>query len=407
MNKNKKSILLYPAGIPQKEAFIEAKRQGLRIVSVDRNPDAPLKQLADDFYHLDPSDETAFLKFLREYKQKRVLDGVLIVGCDLPVSCAVAGEELGTPAIGKSSAILTVDKIAMKEQFKQFDVSTPDFFAVSSGDEVRQIVENYNTRMIIKPNDNCGARGVMQLKPGDDYNKIFNYAKANSKKDGKVILEIFEEGTQISIEGLVYEKVIVTGFADRNYEYIDRFFPHVIENGATMPTALSAEEKGALIKEFIKGVKALGIDNSVAKGDIVYGENGPKVIEIAGRVSGGKFASMLVPESTGVNLLEAAISLATGKAPEIEKLKPHFERGVAVRYMFPPEGILISIEGVEEARKIPGVLELVTLVKPGEKVGVIRSHADRAGWVVAVGNNRKEAVQIVEKAINSVVFNVK
>jgi biotin carboxylase len=170
--------------------------------------------------------------------------------------------------------------------------------------------------MVIKPNDNCGARGVMQLRPGDDYDAAFNYAKVNTKKDGKVILEKFKEGVQISIEGLAYGDVTVTSFADRNYSFLDHFPPYIIENGATMPTALSAEKKDAVIQEFIKGVKALGIDNSVAKGDMVMGKDGPAVIEIAGRISGGKFATKMVPESTGVNLLEAAISLAVGKSPE-------------------------------------------------------------------------------------------
>jgi biotin carboxylase/2-polyprenyl-3-methyl-5-hydroxy-6-metoxy-1,4-benzoquinol methylase len=406
-NKNKLSLLLYPAGIAQEEAFIEAKRQGLKIVTVDENPDAPLKPLADEFHHVNPADEGTFLKFIREYKHNNTLDGVLIVGCDLPVSCAIAGKELGTPAISPVAASLTVDKIAMKERLRECDVAVPDFFAVCSGTEVRQIVEGFGSKMVIKPNDNCGARGVMQLHPGDDYDAAFNYAKVNTKKDGKVILEKFIKGVQISIEGLAYGNVTVTSFADRNYEHIDHLSPYIIENGATMPTELSAEKKDAVIQEFIKGVKALGIDNSVAKGDMVMGKDGPVVIEIAGRISGGKFATKMVPESTGVNLLEAAISLAVGKSPEIKKLKPLFERGVAVRYMFPPKGILVSIDGVEEARAMSGILELVTVANPDEEVGLISCHADRGGWVVAVGKTRTEAVRNAEKAIKTVVFNVR
>jgi hypothetical protein len=75
--------------------------------------------------------------------------------------------------------------------------------------------------------------------------------------------------------------------------------------------------------------------------------------------------------------------------------------------MFPPKGILLSIDGVEEARAMPGVIELITVVNPGEEVGIITCHADRGGWVVAVGKTRTEAVHNAEKAIKTVVFNVR
>ena len=59
-------ILLLPAGIPQREAFIQAKKLGLYIVTVDRSGAAPCFRLADEHFSLDPGNETELLDFVAE-----------------------------------------------------------------------------------------------------------------------------------------------------------------------------------------------------------------------------------------------------------------------------------------------------------------------------------------------------
>ena len=49
-------ILLFPAGMAQREAFLAARELKLYIVAVDRDPEAPCRQLADEFFTLDPGD---------------------------------------------------------------------------------------------------------------------------------------------------------------------------------------------------------------------------------------------------------------------------------------------------------------------------------------------------------------
>ena len=399
-------ILLFPAGILQREAFIQAKELGLHIVTVDRSPDAPCFKLADEHFCLDPGNEDELLNFVAEYHLQKPLSGALVVGCDIPVSCAKVARFLGTPAISIEAAQLTVNKLAMKKVLREQDLPVPDFFEVRCASDLERYVNEYDCKMALKPNDNCAARGVLQICPGSDYEKAFAYARQNVKESG-VVLEKFESGPQVSIEGLVYdEKVCVTGFADRNYEFIERFFPYIIENGATIPSALTTSQQEEIIEVFTKGVKALGINNSVAKGDIVFTGEGAKVIEIAGRISGGKFASRLVPEATGVNLLKAALKLAIGQNPDLESLQPTRNRAVAVRYFFPDTGRVAKVNGVKEARSLPGVTELITTYESGDRIPEIKCHADRGGWVVSSGTTRNEAVSTAEKAISTVEFEI-
>lgn len=399
-------LLLFPAGLPQREAFEAARELDVAVVAVDRDPQAPCRYLAEDFHVLDPGDADGLVRFALEYHRHTSLAGVLVVGCDLPVSCAKVAAALGTPGIPVAAAELTINKLRMKQVLKEKEVAVPAFYEVRSAREVEAILRRCGRRMIIKPNDNCGARGVQQLDAGSDCAAAYAAALQNVRQSG-VILEEFELGPQISIEALVHKGHIhVTGFADRNYEYIDRFFPFVLENGATLPSALSPSARKEVTDMFCRGIKALGIDNGVAKGDMVHTAHGAKVIEIAGRVSGGKFASMIVPESTGVQLLHAAIQVALGQTPDPIYLSQDRNNGVAVRYFFPPAGVVQSISDVTEARDMLGVLELVMTYKPGDRVPPVRSHPDRGGWVVCRGKDRNTAVTQAQAAVKHVRFNV-
>jgi biotin carboxylase len=401
---DKNRILLFPAGPAQKEAFLAAKELGMYIVAVDRNPDSACRPLADEFYELDPGDAETLAEFALRYHSRHNLSGVLVVGCDIPVSCAMAAKAIGSPGISVESASLTIDKYRMKQTLREKGVAVPDYFAVENAEEVKTIMRQNQRRMIIKPNDNSGARGILQITPDSDIDEAFAYAARHVKKQG-VILEVFEEGPQISTEALVIDgKIIITGFADRNYEYLSRYFPNVLENGATLPSALSASEQMAVNEVFKSGIHALGINNGVAKGDMVFTKDGPKVIEIAGRISGGKFASMIVPESNGVRLLHAALQAATGQIPDIKYLTPTHQRGVAVRYMFPPPGKVIRIEGEETARQTEGLLELIISGTVGCIINPMASHADRAGWVVCAAQDRETAIKRAETAINHIHF---
>ena len=400
---NPKRILLYPAGLPQKEAFLEARRQGLHIVSVDGDADAELKALADEFYHVNPGDDDAFTAFVSGYHRQYPLSGVLVVGCDLPVSCARAAALTGTPAIDVAAAMLTVDKLKMKQTMAAAGVAVPPFQAVSDAGQLAQLVRSEAGRWVVKPNDNCGSRGVLQIDSGDDLADAFEYARRHSKRDNQVIVERFVAGPQISIEAIVMDgQVHVTGFADRNYEFLASLAPHIIENGATMPTLLSTEERRAVEAMFSRGVTALGLDQCVAKGDMVLGPDGPVVIEIAGRISGGKFASKLVPEATGVNLLEAAIKLAVGETVAPATLRQRYNRGVAVRYLFPRPGTVVSVTGVEEARAMAGIIEVVVNARVGDDIVTITNHAQRGGWVVATAECRADAVARAEAAVAAI-----
>ena len=135
---------------------------------------------------------------------------------------------------------------------------------------------------------------------------------------GKLVVEEYMDGPELSLDALIFNGHIqVTGIGDR----IIQRAPYFVEVGHTLPSNQPQEKLNLATELFCSAIKALGIDIGAAKGDIKLTKDGPKVIEIAARLSGGWMSTYTYPLATGVNLMKAAIEIALGETPTDLKKK--------------------------------------------------------------------------------------
>src|SRR5690606_8056694 len=103
------------------------------------------------------------------------------------------------------------------------------------------------------------------------------------------------------------------------------------------------DEIDEVIRIVNAAIKALGINWGVAKGDVIIDDGNVKIIEMAARTSGGRFCSLKVPVSTGINMLRPLILMTVGLTPDLKDLEPKFSKGIAERFIFPKPGKIIEI----------------------------------------------------------------
>ncbi|MHB8711386.1 MAG: ATP-grasp domain-containing protein [Trichloromonadaceae bacterium] len=380
-----------------------AREMGLYVVVSDGNPKAPGAVLADDFVMASTYDVNATVEAAKRYhREQRPVDGVISVAADVPLTVASVAAALGLPGIPLETAQLASDKLAMKQRFAEKNIPIPWFQAVDSSAHLRELVGQRGFSLVIKPVDSRGARGVLRLSEEVDLGWAFQQARDNSPT-GRVMVEEYLAGPQVSTESLLLPNEAYTlGFSDRNYEFLDRFSPYIIENGGEQPSILSTPDQEAVKRCAEAAGRAMGIEAGIAKGDMVLTSEGPKVIEIAARLSGGWFSTDQIPLATGVDLVAAAIRVALGESPSDEELTPRQQQGVAIRYFFPEPGMITAIHNVEKARQIPGVYKLDFFLVPGEMVESVTNHTKRCGYVIASGVDRSEAVSRAAEVISTV-----
>lgn len=396
-----KNLLIVGAGIEACVGIKIAKSMGLGLIIADGNPDAPGLALADWQIIESTYDGQAILDQVKKLQANGVqLNGSIAMCADVPLSVATVTNTLGLPGLSVQSAFLVSDKLAMKIKLQAAGIPIPRFADVSDKSKLVGLATTIGFPIIIKPVDSRGARGVQLIDEAGDLDTAWQLA-AKESPTSRVMLEEYLEGPQFSTETLVdCGRCHTLGFADRNYEWLARTKPFIIENGGDAPTSVGAEIKAEVIATVEQAAAALGIQQGVAKGDMVFTAQGAKVIEIAGRLSGGFFSTTQIPLATGVNFIEKAIKLALGEPLTDDEVNPKYQRAVAIRYLDLPQGKVKHIYGIPEASNSPGIEMLKVLIEPGSTIYPLANHTQRAAFAIACANNKQEAIAKAKAALS-------
>ena len=393
-----KTLLIVSGGIEAVPGIQRAKEMGLYVVVSDGDAKAPGLEYANDQIIASTYDvDETVQKAIDYHKSVRKIDGVICIASDVPLTVASVAKELGLPGISVETARLAMDKLAMKSKFKIDGLPIPDFIEIYSNDELINIVKKWDYPIVIKPVDSRGARGVLKLTKGIDLNWAFHHSKENSPT-GRVMVEKFLEGPQISTEAIIINGIgYPIGLSDRNYELEDKFSPFIIENGGGFPSKIASHHQASISTMAIEAGLSMGITNGIAKGDMVLTENGPKVIEVATRLSGGWFSTDQIPLGLGIDLIGSAIKLALDEKINEKELLPKYHKGVAIRYFFPKPGIVKEINISKKYENVNWIHRVKVFVEPGDKIEEVTNHTKRSGFVITTGKTSEIAV---ERAIN-------
>jgi biotin carboxylase len=387
-----KTLLIVSGGVEAAAAVKRAKEMGLYVVCSDINPEAPGFAIADSALIADvygPSDTAAAAE--RFHNKIRKIDGVICVAADAPQTVAAVNERLGLKGLTRQSAEWATDKLAMKQRFAQCGVPVPWFSGVESAEQLKRLFAERGPNLVIKPVDSRGSRGVQRLSHVRDLDKAFAFARDYSPTQ-RVMVEQYLPGPQVSTESHVVDGVCYTsGFSDRNYEYLDKYAPYFIENGGDMPTALPEDIYERVLDVQANAAAALGVTRGTVKGDIVVHDGKVYVIELAARLSGGFFCTQEIPMNTGVDFIGCAIRVALGENPAPEEMTPKFQKFITQRYIFPDPGTVVATSGAEEARKVPGILEVNITAKKGDVIPPAGDKRPSGAMVIATGADRAEA----------------
>lgn len=401
----KKSVMILGAGAMQLPAIIAAKELGLYTLVVDGSDKAPSINAADEFVQIDLKDRPALLACAQEFLDRHHLAGVFTAGTDFSANVAYITQHCNLPGHNYEAAMNATDKVRMRECFQQQNVPSPKFVYVNSSSQLGELeteIQSWNNRkfspVVVKPVDSMGSRGVIfvdelpMLVPAVD--DALSYSRS-----GKVIIEEFMDGCELSLDALVYEnEITICGIADRHIYYP----PYFVERGHTLPSSLGKEVLEEVVSVFKRGVNALGLSHGAAKGDMKVTSSGVKIGEIAGRLSGGYMSGWTYPYASGVNLTKNALQLAIGERPKT--LQPRDPLYTSAEWSFisiPGRVDSILYEG--EAKNSPHIKEMFIRVQPGQEVQFPRNNVEKCGNFIAVHPN-KDIAECAAKQAAATIF---
>jgi biotin carboxylase len=395
-------FIIIGAGTEQEKIYHLAKEMGLKILSTDINPQAHCVQFSDKFVMASTRNPEQTIDALKAININNPI-GVITLANDVPLTVARVAEHYGLPAMSPRTAENFASKMLMKQAFQKAGVPTPRYKVVESYEEARHFVENVNvTAYIIKPNDGRGSLGVRYFERDVFTLALFDEVSAIAN-GAAILIEEFIVGMQISSESYLRENEIFTpALAERNYEKLQETKPIVLEDGGTIPPILASGMEDKIDEVILQAANSLGLEEGTIKGDLVVRDGQIYVIEMAGRLSGGWFASDQIPAASGVDLVKAQLLYALGREVERKSLEPTKNLSTTIRYVWPPFGRIKNITGLTEIQEDERCIKAGIFFSKNDVFVNKEKHSDRFGYVIALGKNRKQSLHAAEELVKKI-----
>jgi biotin carboxylase len=383
-----KRLLVLGAGPAQLGLLQAARRRGLFVIALDRDPSAPGFEFADRRAVVSTEDEPA-IGMLAAAEE---LDGVIAPGIDWPVAIAArVAARLGLPhPLSPETAALTVSKQRQRERLAAHDVPQPKWRVVT------EAPDDLELPVVVKPPDRQGQKGLTLVREQERLGAAVATAVSASRTNVALVEELVA-GPEVTVNafstGGVFHPLTVT---DRITASDEAAF------GVALAHAWPSDHdtQGA-IEVARAAATALGIENGPTYTQVVLGPDGPKVMELAARLGGGHDAE-LCDAALGVDLNGLALSAALGEPLEVPRPEPR--GGAVVRFLVASPGSLESVEGIEEASAQEGILDARVYRRPGWVYAPLRSGSDRAGFVLSTGKSRDDALAKADRAVELIRF---
>jgi biotin carboxylase len=394
-------IIIVAAGVMQIPAVLTAKKLGLFVMATDGNPNAAAFKFCDLPVVIDTKDIAGHVKLALENQERYNIKGAF-AAADVAVTVAAITTALGLNGIPQDVAERSHNKALMKERWLRDGIPTALAMEVSTLKEAQAALRKIGLPAIVKAIDNAASRGSKKIVREDELAEALENAKQASTTKSALI-EQYVTGYEQSVESIVWNnRHYHCGMADRQFG----FHPYHIETAHVDPSALPEETQRRIYKVVDAAADSLGIDFGPAKADMIMTEKGPMILEMPARLSGGFHSQYTTPLSTGLDPIRAVIEISLGRKLDESLITPRKSNVAICSGIFPPAGRLKAVHGVEEAKTIEGVAQVIITKKPGDVIEPLIDNGKRVCWVITVGKTQRDAEAIFQQANRAIHFEV-
>jgi biotin carboxylase len=292
-------------------------------------------------------------------------NGILsFVDDHIPRAAALA-HRLGLRYHSEELAHILTDKAAQREALARFGIPAPAYAVVtanSTPEQLANLVDRLVFPSVLKPVSGMGSRGIRLLHRPEELLELAGAAHDH------VIEEFLVDSDELPSWAASYlsvETVVVSGTA-HHLALTGRFplAPPFRETGNFIPAVVDDKLREQLTTMADRIVGALGVRDSVLHIEIKLTPDGPRLIEVNGRLGGRP--GFVLESISDVNLFAIACQVAAGVPVQLDE--PVHVDGVGFWLMVqPPQtaNAIIAIDGLGDVEELPGV----RLVDPKRQAG--------------------------------------
>lgn len=339
------------------------------------------------------------------------LDAIVAIGDQPLLVGALAASELGLPCNAPKAVAACRDKVVSRTRLRNAGLPVPWFERFSKDADPRDFAERVPYPCVVKPLGLSASRGVMRADDAPSFVTTFERLRTllstadvqveRNEVHDWVLVEAFIPGAEVALEGLLDNgRLRVLALFDKPDPLDGPTFEETIY---VTPSRHPETVQQAIVTACEEAARALGLEHGPIHAELRLSPSGPMLLEIAARSIGG-LCSRVLRFGLGMSLEEIILRHALGM-PLTESARE--EKAAAVMMIpVPRAGSFRGCSGVEQARAVLGVDDVVITAKIGQQLQPLPEGSTYVGFIFARGDTPAMAEAAVRDAFAELRFDI-
>jgi biotin carboxylase len=374
-------------------------------------------------------DENGSVAAILDAVRTRRVDGIIALGDRPTVIAARVGEVLAFPGHPPAAAAAARDKQRTRERLRDQGLPVPWFVASRIDANPGALLDALSFPCVIKPVALSGSRGVIRADDPDSFLIAFERLRAllslpdiraeRNEAHDRILVEGFIPGRELALEGLLHHGALtVLALFDKPDPLDGPFFEETIY---LTPSSVPAGMESHIADAVARAAAAIGLSHGPIHAECRLNDRGVFVLEVAARPIGGlcsralRFVEKVVgrgfrgdpvenPSRPPFPLEELLLRHALGEPPDTWSREPHAS-GVMMMPI-PGRGVYRGVSGVEDARGVEGVDQVLVTAKADQLLLPLPEGASYLGFIFARGETPDDVERSLRTAHRRLAFTI-
>jgi len=391
--------------------FLEAVySRGYNIISVVASSENPLKFGYEGKYNglivADVRDHKSIIEALEHSKYIGAFDAIIPSNDYVTNITSMVAEHFNMRRMPYLATLRARRKDLARAVYKENGVPSVQYGVANNLESAEKIIKEINYPVVIKPSNCACSENVLFINNENDLHQAikvmenFKVTMLDFVPHEAFLVEEFIKGPELSVEIFMnkgeFKFVSVT-------EKTKGDLPYFTELSHVVPTSIHVDRVDDLVNVAKNAILALGFDDGAFHVETILSARGPIIVEVNARPGGDNITTQLLPNAFGVNLFEHVIDYYLDLPININPTK---NLSSAVAYLAAKQdGLLKSIEGINNIKNLSNIVKYNIKVKPGDYVKIPKDSNDRLGYVISIAKTPSEAKESAQSAIESIKLN--